>query len=186
MQQRIARRGLIVVMLTLALGALPAHAQATHAYINPFADPAWQVSRTDMGVDWASMRKLPVLAIGDAVILGSENHTDWPGHHLIWYQLSDGSHAGDVIYVAEHLKNLLPVGTTVRAGQQIALALPGHPWTEWGWATPDGSPLAWPCYKDGRKTHAGKEMARFLVSLGAPAGDPAGKGPDHPMGKRCF
>jgi hypothetical protein len=138
-----------------------------------------------MGVDWAPLRKLAVLAIGKALILGSENRAPWPGRHLIWYELLTGGHAGDVVYVAEHLKNLLPAGTTVSAGQRIAVALPGYPWTEWGWANSDGSPRAWPCYKDGRQTQSGKEMARFLGELGASTGDPPGPGPDHPLGKRC-
>jgi peptidoglycan/LPS O-acetylase OafA/YrhL len=56
-------------------------------------------ARTDMGVDWLPAHRLPVLAVGDAVILGSNpNNTGWPGHHIIWYQLLDGTHAGDVIY----------------------------------------------------------------------------------------
>lgn len=86
----------------------------------------WEPARTDMGVDWFVTRPLPVLAIGDAVILGSDsNDRGWPGSHFIWYQLLDGSHAGDVIYVAEHIKHLLPAGAHVRAGQKIAEALPG-------------------------------------------------------------
>jgi hypothetical protein len=156
-----------------------------HAYVNPFADPAWTPSRTDMGMDWVSARKLPVRAIGDAVILGSDSHSGWPGHHTIWYQLLDGSHAGDIIYVAEHLQHLLPVGRTVKAGQQIAVALPGYPWTEWGWADAYGSPRAYPCYHEGQRTNSGKEMERFLMSLGAAGGDPVKRGPDRPAGKLC-
>src|SRR5256885_13333845 len=90
------------------------------AYINPFADPAWAPARTDMGVDYLPMHPLPVRAIGDAVILGSNpNNTGWPGNHIMWYQLLDGDHAGDVIYVAEHLKNMAPTGEFVVAGQKI-------------------------------------------------------------------
>jgi hypothetical protein len=158
---------------------------ATRDYVNPFADPGWSVSRTDMGVDWVPVRKLPVLAIGDALILGSDSHSGWPGKHIIWYQLLKGGHAGDVIYVAEHLERLLPAGRTVRAGQRIAVALPGYPYTEWGWADAYGSPRAYPCYREGRQTNSGKEMARFLGSLGAPMGDPPGRGPNRPTGKLC-
>lgn len=161
-----------------------AHA-ATRGYINPFTDPGWSPSRTDMGVDWIPAHKEPVLAIGDAVILGSEWHSGWPGGRIIWYQLLNGSHAGDVIYVAENLRHLLPAGTTVKAGQQIAVALPGYPWTEWGWANADGETRAQPCYKDGRQTNSGKEMARFMESLGAPVGENPGPGPDQPSGKLC-
>ncbi len=194
MERRSWVAGLVVAGLIaiVAVAPVPAGASApsgssaaTRGYIDPFTSSEWQVSRTDMGVDWAPMRTLPVLAIGKAVILGSETRASWPGHHLIWYQLESGSHAGDVVYVAEHLTKLLPAGTQVHSGQQIALALPGYPWIETGWANTYGSPLAWPCYKEGRKTQAGKEMSRFLQELGAPAGDPAGNGPDHPVGTRC-
>ena len=138
-----------------------------------------------MGVDWIPLHPAPVRAIGDAVILGSDGHARWPGKHVIWYQLTDGSHAGDVIYVAEHLRHLAPVGTSVRAGQTIAIALPGYPWLETGWATQFGSPRAYPCYKEGKQTNSGKEMARFLQSLGAAVADPPGTGSGQPAGRRC-
>jgi hypothetical protein len=155
-------------------------------YINPFTDPAWGPARTDMGVDWIPQHRLPVRAIGDAEILGSDSHSGWPGHHIIWYQLLDGTHAGDIIYVAEHLKKLAPAGKFVRAGQKIAVALPGYPWTEWGWANAYGSPLAYPCYKhDGAQTAAGREMARFMQNLGARVYNRPGRGPSHPLGTRC-
>lgn len=67
------------------------------------------------------------------------------------------------------------------------MALPGYPWTEWGWADAYGSPLAYPCYKvDGQQTAAGKEMARFMRNLGAHVYDAPGPGPSYPLGKRCF
>jgi murein DD-endopeptidase MepM/ murein hydrolase activator NlpD len=161
-------------------------AHAHDRYINPFTDPDWYPERTDMGVDWGAGRKLPVLAIGDAVILGSSSHAGWPDGKFIFYALLNGDHAGDIVYVAEHLKNLLPAGRYVRAGQQIATALPGSPGTEWGWATPYGGTVAGPCYTfDGKKTAAGKEMARFMLSLGAHVQDQPGPGPDQPQGGRC-
>lgn len=176
---------LCLLALSLGLAGAALADPAAQRYVNPFADPRWQPSRTDMGVDWAPTAPLPVLAIGDAVILGSDSHAPWPGHHVIWYRLVDGSHAGDVVYVAEHLKRLAPAGRTVRAGQRIAVALPGYPWTEWGWADPDGSPRAYPCYHEGQRTRSGREMARFLARLGAPVAESAGAGPDKPSGKRC-
>jgi hypothetical protein len=154
-------------------------------YVNPFSDPRWQPGRTDMGMDWAPASKLPVLAVGDAVILGSEDHSGWPGGHLIWYQLTSGGHAGEIIYVAEHLNKLAPVGKVVRAGQQIAVALPGYPYIEIGWADSYGSPRAHSCYKEGKATNSGREMVRFLASLGAPTGGPTGSGQTHPAGRLC-
>ncbi len=183
----------LALAVAVALAAAPALAAQTPPvpvenaarYVNPFANPQWEPSRTDMGMDWASTRKLPVLAIGDAVILGADNHSGWPGGHIIWYELLDGSHAGDIVYVAEHLTKLSRAGKIVRAGQPIAIALPGYPWTEWGWADEWGSPRAYPCYKEGKATNSGREMERFLVSLGAPLGDPPGRGPARPAGKLC-
>jgi hypothetical protein len=187
------KRLILLGLLALAPAFAPSAARAlpvkqqprSSAYIDPFTDEGWEPARTDMGVDWIPVRRLPVLAIGDAVILGSDGHSGWPGKHIIWYQLRDGSHAGDVIYVAEHLTQLLPTGSVVRAGQRIATALPGSPWTEWGWADEYGSPRAYPCYREGRQTNSGKEMARFMQSLGATVADPPGRGPDRPTGKLC-
>jgi hypothetical protein len=154
-------------------------------YVNPFAVGSWSVSRTDMGVDYIPLHRSPVLAIGDAKVLGSSGKASWPGGHFIWYQLLDGDHAGAVVYVAEHLTGLVPAGTMVRAGQQIGVALPGYPWTEWGWATPAGQPRAYPCYHEGMETNSGREMARFLSLLGSKPLRRPGPGPDAPVGRRC-
>lgn len=166
--------------------SLPKNPFRPARYVNPFARSGWLPGRTDMGVDWAPTRPLPVLAVGNAVILGSNsNDTGWPGKHFIWYQLLDGNHAGNVIYVAEHLRSLARTGSFVRAGQQIAVALPGSPDMEMGWANGVGGPLASPCYKEGMKTRPGKEMARFLAELGAATRDKPGRGPDRPQGGHC-
>jgi hypothetical protein len=193
MFKRLATGGLLatavlaLVFTSSAAAAKPkrhGHA-ATGSYINPFADSGWSPSRTDMGVDWIPGRPEPVLAVGNAVIVGADWHASWPGGRYIYYQLLDGSHAGAVIYVAENLRHLIPSGTQVHAGQQIAVALPGYPWIEMGWADRYGSPRAYPCYKDGHQTNSGKEMARFLQSLGATLYDSPGAGSDQPSGKLC-
>jgi hypothetical protein len=181
----IKRAALAAAFVALLAGLPAAAAKAAGGYIDPFTGPNWGPARTDMGVDWIPKRPAPVVAVGDALILGSENHSDWPGHHLIWYRLLDGSDAGDVIYVAEHLKNMLPAGRTVRAGQRIATAIPGYPYIETGWADQYGSPRAYPCYKEGKQTASGKDMARFLESLGAIVAEPPGRGPTQPLGKLC-
>jgi hypothetical protein len=165
-------------------GPEPAPAPAG-TYVNPFSTGSWTVSRTDMGVDYMPMQREPVLAIGRARILGSSMKSGWPGGAFLWYRLLNGDHAGNVIYVAEHLTKLAPAGTVVRAGQEVATALPGYPWTEWGWATPSGSPRAYPCYRDGMATNSGKEMARFLQSLGAKPLSKLQPGPNRPSGKLC-
>jgi murein DD-endopeptidase MepM/ murein hydrolase activator NlpD len=171
-----------------ALGGIAIQAgKCGHRYVNPLRGGSWGVSRIDMGIDLIPNRPEPVVAIGDAKILGSSMHSGWPGGAFIWYRLLNGDHAGAVIYVAEHLRNLAPAGTRVRAGRQIATALPGSPWTEWGWATPRGNPRAYPCYHEGMATNSGREMARFLKSLGVRtlkrAARPAG--PNAPVGRLC-
>jgi hypothetical protein len=173
----------LVVVAGAGAGASPA--AATDHYVNPFADAHWEAGRIDMGMDWAPLRRLPVRAIGKGVVLGSSNHSGWPGGRFLFYQLTSGSHANDIVYVAEHLTKLVKTGTVVHAGQQLAIAIPGYPYIETGWADSYGSPRAAPCYKEGHKTNSGKEMARFLISLGAPMGDPPGRGPNGPTGRRC-
>jgi murein DD-endopeptidase MepM/ murein hydrolase activator NlpD len=154
-------------------------------YVNPFKPRRWYEGRIDMGVDYVPIRKRAVVAIGDAKVIGSDSHSGWPGGHLLWYKLLDGDHAGTVIYVAEQLKKLAPKGTRVAAGERIATALPGGSGLEIGWANRRGEPRAAPCYSEGRKTRSGREMARFLKSVGAKVGDRPGPVPDHPSGKRC-
>ncbi len=192
MHKRLILLGLLAAVVMLVGGGTIAQAQTPvrhslyQRYIDPFAASGWYPARTDMGVDWFVTRRLPVLAIGDAVILGSNSHdTGWPGGHFIWYQLLDGSHAGDVIYVAEHLTKLLAAGAHVRAGQRIAIALPGGTGTEWGWGQPDGATRASACYHEGEVTASGREMARFMKSLGAQVQNPPGLGSDAPFGKLC-
>jgi hypothetical protein len=126
----------------------------------------------------------PVVAIGDGVVTYSSMRSGWPGGGFITYRLSSGSHAGLYIYVAEHLTNLLPVGTRVTAGQVIATALPGYPWTEWGWASSSGpSPAPSAQYRgatNGSSTPGGKAFARFLKGLGVKILQDPGPGPDTP------
>lgn len=192
MHKRLILLGALATMMILALSAVTAQAHAvkpqsgSRNYIDPFANPSWQPARTDMGVDWFVTRPSPVLAIGKAEIIGSDSRDGgWPGGHFIWYRLLTGSHAGDVIYVAEHLKHLLPAGTYVHAGQKIAEALPGGTGTEWGFGEPDGATRADGCYHEGEQTASGKDMARFLQSLGAHVYDRPGRGPNGPFGKLC-
>jgi LysM repeat protein len=145
------------------------------SYVNPFRFGSWSPARIDEGVDWIPNVVSPVVAIGNGVVTYSSMHSGWPAGGFISYRLTSGSHAGLYIYVAEHITNLLPVGTVVAAGQRIATALPGYPWTEWGWAAPSGpEPAPASRYgpgQDGTATSGGMAFARFLISLGA-AGTP--------------
>jgi hypothetical protein len=155
-------------------------------YVNPIRAKRWYAGRTDMGVDYVPTdRPVPVLAIGDAKILGSDRHSGWPGGHYMWYRLLDGDHAGNIVYVAEELRGMAHKGTVVSAGDQIAIARARGTGTEWGWATKSGSPRAGSCYHEGQRTNSGKQMARFLRSLGADTADKPGPGPDYPSGPPC-
>jgi hypothetical protein len=87
--------------------------------------------------------------------------------------------------VAENLRHLVRAGRIVRAGQAIATAMPAYPYIEIGWADAYGSPRAYPCYKEGKQTNSGKEMARFLRSLGAVTASVASRGSSAPTGKLC-
>lgn len=154
-------------------------------YVNPINPSQWQTARTDQGVDYLPLYpNTPVVAIGDATVVYSSTQSGWPGGAFLAYQLADGTQAGHYVYVAEHLTNLVPVGTRVAAGQTIALAQPGYPWTEWGWASgsSDGVLTPYGNAPDGTQTGGGKAFARFLVSLGAKVLDDPGPGPLYPGG----
>jgi hypothetical protein len=154
-------------------------------YINPFRRQHWYAGRIDMGVDYMPKHRYPVRAIGAAKVLGSDSHSGWPGSHFIWYKLLHGDHKGNIVYVAETLKRLVPKGTKVAPGDRIATALPRGTGIEMGWAKRSGDPRASRCYSEGMETHSGKEMARFLKELGAHVIKKVRHAPDYPKGKRC-
>jgi LysM repeat protein len=162
----------------------PSRAPSTSGYVNPFAVGSWSPSRIDEGVDWIPNVVSPVVAIGNGIVTYSSMDSGWPAGGFITYRLTSGSHAGLYIYVAEHITDLLPVGTAVSAGERIATALPGYPWTEWGWASASGpEPAPGSQYggaPDGTSTPGGKAFARFLMSLGVTGIEDPGPGPTTP------
>jgi hypothetical protein len=153
-------------------------------YINPIQPGLWAPARTDQGVDWLPLRpNTPVLAIGAGVVTFSSLHSYWVGGGNITYKLTDGPKAGLYIYVAEHLTSVLPVGSVITPGEVIAIAQPGYPWTEWGWAAPPGTGSYAPAVPyhgkpDGHPTRGGLAMARFFNELGATTLQDPGPGPD--------
>lgn len=181
------RKALLALALVLALiaiakhGKVFSHSKRIAGYVNPLSGESWGLARTDQGVDYLpSVSGEPVRAIGAGVVIYSSASTGWPGGAFISYKLSGGSAAGAVIYVAEHLGGLLPLGTQVSPGEQIAVAYPGYPWTEWGWGAcsgdfpvvryngaPDGTPMA-----------GGLAFARFMRTLGASTLQDPGPGTD--------
>jgi hypothetical protein len=162
-------------------------ATGSGAYVNPLGSKAeWLPERTDMGVDYAPLRpSVPVLAIGDAKVLGSTTSSSWPGGAFIWYRLLDGDHEGAIVYVAETLSDLALANTTVKAGDRIAVAHTGGTGIETGWARASGQARAAPCYSEGMDTNSGKEFTRFMKALGANVEMDPGPGPDYPTGPLC-
>ena len=158
----------------------------TAGYINPIQPGLWAPARTDQGVDWLPLQpNTPVLAIGAGVVTFSSLHSYWVGGGNITYKLTSGPKAGLYIFVAEHLTNVLPVGSVLTPGEVIATAQPGYPWTEWGWAQPPGTGSYAPAVPysgapDGSPTPGGLAMARFFNELGAKTLQDPGLGPDTP------
>jgi hypothetical protein len=180
------RRALLTASAVAVALLLSLTATRADAYVNPFSQGSWSPGRIDMGVDMIPNHREPIRAIGAAKILGSTTKSGWPGGRYLWYQLSSGTHKGEIVYVAEHLRKLAPAGKRVDSGQRIATAIPGYPYIETGWANEDGSTRASPCYKEGDATHSGKTFARFLYRVGLPHFlDVGADGPAHPTGKLC-
>ena len=63
--------------------------------------------------------------------------------------------------------------------------LPGGTDTEWGWGEANGATRANACYHEGEVTRSGREMARFMMSLGAQVAEAPGRGADAPFGSLC-
>lgn len=165
-------------------GAGSRAAGAQSGYVNPLAGQQWTLARTDQGVDYQPAVPEPVRAIGSGTVVYSSG-TDclpygWPGCAVIGYKLTAGPEAGAVVYVAEHLTHLLPAGASFDAGATIATALPGYPWTEWGWADCTGNAPAIQYHgsADGTPTASGLAFARFMRELGAGSAMDPGSGPD--------
>jgi hypothetical protein len=159
-------------------------AAALSAYVNPLAGERWTLARTDQGVDYRPAVPAPVRAIGAGVVVYSSTADclphGWPGCAVIGYRLTAGPDKGGVIYVAEHLTGLLPAGATFGPGAKLATALPGYPWTEWGWADCTGNAPAvrYGGHADGTPMAGGLAFARFMRKLGASTAMDPGPGPD--------
>lgn len=151
------------------VGGTAANASGVGGYVSPVSGSEWSRSRTDMGVDFINnSASSKVFAIGNAKIikLGAPG---WPGEGGVLYQLLDGARQGQYIFCYENVLPHVQAGAQVSAGQTIATMMgTGYPWIEIGFSDANGSPLASPEYTEGMETKAGKEMAAFLDSLGAP------------------
>jgi hypothetical protein len=184
-----AAAGLVYAVSQHAVTAGAAGHLSTAGYVNPLAGQQWIPGRTDQGVDYKPAVPEPVRAIGPGIVVFSSTADclphGWPGCAMISYRLTWGPAEGSIVYVAEHLKNLLPEGARVSAGMGIAIALPGFPGTEWGWAACDGKTPAvrYGGAPDGTPMAGGLAFARFMRSLGAGSAQDPGRGPG--MVKSC-
>jgi hypothetical protein len=177
----LALAAVLVAVLVHAVSGRTAPAVHYAGYVNPLAGQQWGLARTDQGVDYLpEVPAEPVRAIGAGAVIFSSTSTGWPGGAFISYRLASGPDAGAVVYVAEHLSGLLPAGTEVRQGEQIAAAWPGYPWTEWGWAACSGDlpAVQYDGAPDGTSMPGGRAFARFMRSLGAATQEDPGPGPD--------
>ncbi len=161
------------------------HAQIRAHYVNPLGKARNIVTgRIDQGVDYHGIG--PILALGDATIIGNGGH-GWPGGNYLLYQLSAGPHAGRFVFVAEAIVPTVVAGDKVRAGDTIctfgADAAPGaHPGIETGWSSATLNityAKSTTGYHEGDVTPAGKAFARLLKRLGAPVVD-VDHGPEFP------
>jgi hypothetical protein len=140
------------------------------AYIDPLQYvTTWE--RTDQGVDALLPVGAPILAPCEIKILDIE--PDWyAGQPLVYWELLDGPDAGRVQYVAEEITRIAKPGLILQQGQAIAHFAKSGTGIEFGWSTPSGITLAVATtgYEEGEITPAGREMRKWLNSLGANAG----------------
>jgi hypothetical protein len=137
------------------------------AYQNPFAGEQPYVDRTDMGVDVCLSPGDPIRAVGNGVVVGIMKNW-FEKQPYIWYQLTSGPYAGRYVYLAEQIKHLAPIGTTLQAGDVVARYAGKGTCIEMGWSAASGATLAQATtgYTEGQVTVAGVSFARFLMSVG--------------------
>lgn len=136
---------------------------AAGGYVFPFSGTNWGWSRTDQGVDFGG--NSPVGAIGDAVVTYSNPNDGWysPAPAFMVYRLTNGPDKGKYVYVSEHISNMAPAGTRVKAGHSVAQMVGG---IEMGWAAgPHGYQITGLPMGADHLTSAGTDFHNFLVGL---------------------
>ena len=106
-----------------------------------YLDPLRSVSdlvpeRIDQGVDFSGSG--PVYALGDGVVIDAS--ADYPGWEGGWvtYQLTDGTDAGLVVYLAEDVTPTVQIGQLVTSSTVIGDRVEGGGGIETGWAQASG------------------------------------------------
>ena len=90
----------------------------------------------------------------------------------MYFELLEGSYAGQVQYVAEQITDIAPPGSILTQGQPIARYAKTGTSIEYGWSTLSGLTLAVATTgcEEGQITPAGRSMRAWLNRLGAGAG----------------
>lgn len=101
--------------------------------INPLAH--FTLGRTDMGVDANAAPGTPVLAPNDGVVVGHMENW-YNGQPYLAFKLTSGPNTGKIMYVAEQIDQLAPVGARVSRGGVLARYATSGTGIEAGWASP--------------------------------------------------
>jgi hypothetical protein len=152
---------------------------SSKGYVNPLAGAAVTPRRIDQGVDYAGSGTLTAIGAGRISNVATVD-TGWPGA-FIEYQLLGGPDHGCYVYYAEGVTPApgLHVGETVRAGQAIAILIPGYSsGIELGWGSGDGTKSYAAAISDWSAANeannipaaAGKSFSALIASLGGPPG----------------
>jgi murein DD-endopeptidase MepM/ murein hydrolase activator NlpD len=166
---------------TVANTATCSPTSSTGGYQNPFRNvTTLSPGRIDQGVDYTGNG--PVYAVGSGTVTGIFQNWCTPamggcekGEPLIAYQLTAGSAAGKVVYLAECITPRVSVGQTVSTNTIIATVInnPGcDNGIETGWLNPSDEPtsMAYSCFNGQNSTAFGDNFNQLMVSLGVVSG----------------
>ena len=137
-------------------------------YVAPLAHP--QITREDMGLDFAAHPGEQIKSIGQGII--KTIISNWyKGQPLIEEELTQGAHKHQDVYYAEQLKSKVTEGQHVAAGQSIATVAASGTGLEFGFGAGGGKTLAQATtgFKDKEgndPTTASKAYAKFMESIG--------------------
>jgi TP901 family phage tail tape measure protein len=143
------------------------------SYVAPLSHA--QITREDMGLDFAAHPGEAVKAIGSGVI-DSIVKNWYKGQSLIEEKLTSGSHKGQYVYYAEQLNSKVRQGQHVKAGQAVATVAAGGTGLELGFGAGGGRTLAqarkeFHDHPGNDPTLASKAFASFLKSIGKGGSD---------------
>ena len=143
-------------------------------YLNPLRNVSDLVpERIDQGVDFSGSG--PVYALGDGIVTNAEAYSPGWGGGWITYQLTDGSDAGLVVYLAENVTPTCVVGQHVTPSTVIGDMFEGGDGIETGWAQASGASAESQLPEAGAiggggpfPTTVGVNFDELLTSLGVP------------------